>query len=303
MTETIAPSATRIADRLPESVYLHVVDTLRENLPDPPSNDPQHLARQLEAAVAQVGSFCPANAAEANLAARYVAFSAHASDCLHSAHLMVSKGDLDWATKWRAQANATARQASGQLNLLLRLQKERRLLEKDGQALNRAAWAEHCAIGMMTDALAASDSPSPCGIEPRSGSMAGGEGQRAATSENDSPSPCGRGPGGGGQQAATPRDQTPSHPPMPIAEPPAPDPRPLTEAQSYAILYPDRAALIRRLGHVPDDVTFDPPDDDLVQALLTAQDPVLTALDDRFAQRESRPLRAGDQAANRIHGA
>jgi len=255
---TIAPNPTNIADRLPDSVYLHIVDTLRANLPDPPCNDPEHLARQLEAAIAEVGAYAPANAAEANLAARYVAFSAHADDCLRLARLKASQGDLDWAAKCRAQANSTARQASGQLNLLLRLQKERGKLENDGHALNRAAWAEHIAIGRMTDAL------------------------------NDSPSPCGRGSGGGSPQAATPYDQTPSHHPAPIAEPPAlePEPPPLTEAQSYAVLYPERAALIRRLGYVPDDVTFDPPDDDLVQALLTAQDPILTMLDDRFAHRE-----------------
>jgi hypothetical protein len=53
---------------------------------------------------------------------------------------------------------------------------------------------------------------------------------------------------------------------------------------------------------VPDDVTFDPPDDDLVQALLTAQDPVLTMLDERLAHREGPPLRAGDRAAKWIDG-
>jgi len=295
---TIAPNPTNIADRLPDSVYLHIVDTLRANLPDPPCNDPEHLARQLEAAIAEVGAYAPANAAEANLAARYVAFSAHADDCLRLARLKASQGDLDWAAKCRAQANSTARQASGQLNLLLRLQKERGKLENDGHALNRAAWAEHIAIGRMTDAL--NDSPSPCGRG------SGGGSPQAATPydqtpshhpapiaeppalEPDSPSPCGRGSGGGGPQAATPYDQTPSHHPAPVAEPPAlePEPPPLTEAQSYAVLYPERAALIRRLGYVPDDVTFDPPDDDLVQALLTAQDPILTMLDDRFAHRE-----------------
>jgi hypothetical protein len=285
---TIAPNATNLADRLPESVYLQIVDTLRELLPDPTSNDPEHRAQQLEAAIAEVGSYSPVNAAEANLAARYIAFSAHADDCLRLACLKASKGDLDWVAKCRAQANATARQASGQLNLLLRMQKERRKLEKDGHALNRAAWAEHCAIGMMTDALAGrptpeNNSPSPCGrIEPRSGSM-----------------------GAGDLQPATQCDQTPPPAPAPTAEPPTPapqpEPPPLSEAVSYAVLYPDRAALIRRLGYVPHDVDFDPPDDDLVQALLAAQDPFLTKLDERFAQWEP-PLRAGDPTTKWTNG-
>jgi hypothetical protein len=203
MTQTSAPNPTRIADRLPDSVYLHVVETLRGNLPDPPSKDPEHRARQLEAAIAEVGSFAPANAAEANLAARYVAFSAHADDCLRLARVKASQGELDWAVKCRNQANATARQASGQLN--------------------RAAWAEHCAIGTMTDALAGQPTP-----------------------ENNSPSLCGTEPGED-RQAATPCDQTPSHHTVPTVEPPTPElePEPLSEALSYAVLYPERAALIR----------------------------------------------------------
>jgi hypothetical protein len=45
-----------------------------------------------------------------------------------------------------------ARQATGQFNMLMRLQKERQKLEKDPHS--RAAWAEHCATGLMADALA-----------------------------------------------------------------------------------------------------------------------------------------------------
>jgi hypothetical protein len=272
MTETTVPA--NIADRLPESVYLHIVDTLRATLPEPPSNDPEHLAYQLESAIAEVGSFSPANAAEAKLAARYVAFSAYAEHCLHLARQMESKGQLEWVVKCLAQGNATARQAAGQLSLLLRLQRERRKLENDAQALNRAAWAEHIAIGRMTDALTTwqNNSPSLCGIEPQSGSMPRG-GSMAGVED---------------QQAPTPSDQSPSHPTTPTAEPPAPESEPdesppLTDAIYYAVLYPERAALIRRIGRVPDDVTFEPPDDNLVQELLTTRDPVVTSIDERFA--------------------
>jgi hypothetical protein len=282
MSETIAPTPTNLADRLPDSVYLHIVDTLRTTLPEPPSNDPEHLAHQLESAIAEVGSFAPVNAAEAKLAARYVAFSAYADHCLHLARQMESKGQAEWVVKCLAQANATARQAAGQLSLLLRLQKERRKLENDAHAINRAAWAEHIAIGRMTDALTAhpNNSPSPCGrIEPRSGSMPQSESMPRSGSM------------GGGvedQQAPTPYDQGPSHPTIPTAQPPVPESEPdesapLSDAIYYAVMYPERAALIRRLGRVPDDVTFEPPDDDLVQELLTTQDPVVTFIDERFA--------------------
>ncbi|MBV9757296.1 MAG: hypothetical protein JO047_09600, partial [Alphaproteobacteria bacterium] len=57
------------------------------------------------------------------------------------------------------------------------------------------------------------------------------------------------------------------------------DPDPLAEAERYAAIYPERAALIRRLGRVPADATFGPPDDDLVQALVTANTAPLAALD------------------------
>jgi hypothetical protein len=253
MTETTA--STNVADRLPDSVYLHILDTLRTTLPEPPSNDPE----QLESAIAEVGSFSPANAAEARLAARYVAFSAYADHCLHLARQMESKGQLEWVTKCLAQANATSRQASGQLSLLLRLQKERCKLENGAHALNRAAWAEHIAIARMTDALGGRPAPEPI-------------------TEPLPPPP-----------APEPTPEPPA--PMATAQPPVPEHEPdesppLSDAVYYAVMYPERAALIRRLGRVPDDVTFDPPDDDLVQELLATQDPVVTLLDERFAHNQ-----------------
>ena len=72
--------------------------------------------------------------------------------------------------------------------------------------------------------------------------------------------------------------------PEPIP-PPAdePDPDPLAEAEHYAAIYPERAVLIRRLGRVPTDATFGPPDDALVQALVTANTAPLAALDRAYS--------------------
>jgi hypothetical protein len=65
---------------------------------------------------------------------------------------------------------------------------------------------------------------------------------------------------------------------------PAPDPPSgVAEAEQYAALYPERAALIRRLRRVPANPSFGPPDDDLVQALITARTPALAALDREYA--------------------
>jgi hypothetical protein len=53
-------------------------------------------------------------------------------------------------------------------------------------------------------------------------------------------------------------------------------------AEEYAALYPERAALIRAAGRVPNHAMFDPPDDDLVQALITARTPTPAALGPGF---------------------
>ena len=53
----------------------------------------------------------------------------------------------------------------------------------------------------------------------------------------------------------------------------------VAEAELYAAMYPRRAALIRRAGRVPDNVSFGPPDDYLVPVLVHGQTPALRALD------------------------
>jgi hypothetical protein len=51
------------------------------------------------------------------------------------------------------------------------------------------------------------------------------------------------------------------------------------EADYYAIVYPDRARLIRKYGGLPPDCTFGPPDDDLLHAIVTGTSPALLTLD------------------------
>ena len=64
-------------------------------------------------------------------------------------------------------------------------------------------------------------------------------------------------------------------PPEPEAEP-EPD---APDVALYEAIYPDRAALIRRLGGVPADVTFGPPDEDMVRALVATRTPTRNAVD------------------------
>jgi hypothetical protein len=71
----------------------------------------------------------------------------------------------------------------------------------------------------------------------------------------------------------------PPPPPVPAAVEDVPSADPIAEAEHYAVVYPQRAALIRRLGRVPDNVSFGPPEDYLVRALVTGRTAVLLALD------------------------
>jgi hypothetical protein len=67
---------------------------------------------------------------------------------------------------------------------------------------------------------------------------------------------------------------------------PKPDPAPepdrfsrMTEAEQYAVIYPDRAARIRAAGGLPADATFGPPEPRLVRAIVDGTSPILLALD------------------------
>jgi hypothetical protein len=66
----------------------------------------------------------------------------------------------------------------------------------------------------------------------------------------------------------------------PEREPAPPEPEPdAPDVALYEAIYPDRAALIRRHGGVPADVTFGPPDEAMVRALLATRSPTPNTLD------------------------
>ena len=85
---------------------------------------------------------------------------------------------------------------------------------------------------------------------------------------------------------ALPGGRPASMPPPPPPEP-TPEPRrttepvidPIAAAEEYAQIYPERAALIRRAGRVPDNVSFGPPEAWLARALVTGRTPAMLALD------------------------
>src|SRR5215472_11631610 len=74
-------------------------------------------------------------------------------------------------------------------------------------------------------------------------------------------------------------------PPCPPGAAPEPQPAPMpryedmTEAEQYAVIYPDRAAAIRRHGGMPPGAKYPPPDDAVFREIITGNSPVFLALD------------------------
>jgi hypothetical protein len=84
MFATVAPD--HLHDPLPADAYYQLVRTLCLTLPPPPGvkPGPDDLARRDHAAIARIAALAPANAAEADLAAQFVAASEQWKDCLRS---------------------------------------------------------------------------------------------------------------------------------------------------------------------------------------------------------------------------
>jgi hypothetical protein len=220
---------------LPRDAYYTAIHTLRGSLPAPVTDTPDGLVRRDNAAIAKVAALLPANAAEAELAAQYVAACAQAMECLREARDPAMT--LGFVVQCRTHAASMMRQSQGALRMLLRLQAVRQQREADAAAAERAAWTEHCAAAQMAQSLAcASD---------------------AAVDLPPAP------------PAAAPGPETPAEP--------VPDPA--AEAEQYALIYPRRAALIRRLGRLPDNPSFGPAEDYLVRAVVTGRTPALLAAD------------------------
>jgi hypothetical protein len=79
-------------------------------------------------------------------------------DCLRLGR--VHAADLALVLRCTAQSANMMRQARGARSLLLRVQAARQKREADGAATDKAAWIEHCAVGLMADALGRSP-PAP----------------------------------------------------------------------------------------------------------------------------------------------
>ncbi len=246
MDTNINPEQIDLEYLLPRDAYWHLMYELHKSLPLTANNTPEEESLRDHAAIAQVTCMIPVNAMEATLAAQYVSANAQATECQRLAR--DPKLTIEWVLKCHAQSASCMRQSQGALRLLLRVQAVREKREADSVRLNSANWTEHCAANLMAQVLP--------------------DAQPAAYTE-------------------------PPPPPAPLTqatpEPPADDePKfdPTAAAEEYAMLYPNRAALIRQHGGLPDNITFGPPERRVVRALLATHTPALLALDRECAEAQ-----------------
>ena len=234
-----APQPPDLTLQLPRDIYYQIVHTLRRSLPPPLTASADDRARRDNTAIAEVACLLPANAEEVEIAAQFVAANAQAMVCLRLAQEHAD--DVPRVLQCTAQSARMMREARGARSLLLRVQTARQKREADNVATDKAAWIEHCALGLMAEAL--------------------GRAPVAPTAEPE-PEPA----------------PVPMPAPAPARE--TDDPFALlTEAEQYAVTYPRRAALIRSLGGLPDKCDFGPPAPALVHAIVTGAGPTLRALD------------------------
>jgi len=77
MSTDAAPDHPHLACQLPADAYWQLIRTLRLTLPPPLTDSPEDLTRRDHAVIARIAALAPANAAEADLAAQFVAASEH----------------------------------------------------------------------------------------------------------------------------------------------------------------------------------------------------------------------------------
>jgi hypothetical protein len=149
---------TDLALQLPRDMFHQVIHTCCGSLPAPVTNSPEDRVRRDNAAMARIACMLPANADEANIAAQCVAADAEALECLRQAREYAP--DENRALRFSAQSASMMRQSRAARALLMRVQAQREKREADPGALGKANWIEHCALGLMAEALG-HDAPAP----------------------------------------------------------------------------------------------------------------------------------------------
>jgi hypothetical protein len=136
-------------NQLPADAYHHLIESLRLALP--PADTPDAAHRRDRAAIAQIAALCPANAAEAVMAAQFVLANAQAIALAQ--HAPEPAPDARDAARRSAQSASMMRQARDAMRLLLRMQAARTRRDADPATADQAAWAEHTAARWMLRAV------------------------------------------------------------------------------------------------------------------------------------------------------
>jgi hypothetical protein len=236
--------------QLQRDIYYEAAQTLRGSLPPPIEDTPEGWLRRDRTAIATVASLVPASSAEARLAAHHVAAVAHSDEALRQA--VQQAADRKRVAQLRAQSASMGREARGFLGSLLRLQAVRQKREATDASRDNADWTERSAFGLMTEAM-----------------------------EIMPPAPL---------PAAAPLTAAPSPPPAAELPPsrflPPQDYSEWSEeekrqdrlsarASRYAILNTKNVQIIRKLGRLPDNCDFEPPDPELLHEIIHGNHPNL----------------------------
>ena len=226
--------------QLQRDIHLQVVDLFRTALPGRPDDTPDAIVCRERNAIAEVAAMLPANAHEAALAARSVAAGAHADDAMREVQL--HPGDMKVIHQLRNQAASMMRQSRGLVSLLVRVQTERRKREAKDPAREADAWTEYSVRSLLTEAHESLPPPAPRPARPPA--AAPPERSRYAPPEPD--------PSLSPEEAA----KVERHALL------------RRQASRYAVLHTARVKEIRQLKGLPENCDYEPPEPDLLDAII-----------------------------------
>jgi hypothetical protein len=237
------PPPPDIDHQLELEILREAADTLRHMLPPPIDDTPEARLLRDHVAIAKVAAMDPGNPVEADLAACHVAAIAHYKDCLRQ---VAEQNTVDpkRADQLRAQCASMQRQASGFLGRFERMLAIRKKREDDPVARESADRAEHYRLALLTQALESLPPQPP-------------------------PAPAAPKPAAGSPPVVRWRDYDDWTDEEKRVD------RLHAKASRYAILNPVRVALIRKLGGLPPDCDYEPPDDELLHEIIHGTHPNL----------------------------
>jgi hypothetical protein len=255
MNEQSPPHQPDFDMQLERDIYYVVTQALRTGLPPPIEDTPEGWLRRDRTAIATVASLVPVSSAEARLAAHHVAAMAHSEEALREAVLQAA--DPKRVAQLRGQSASMGREARGFLGSLLRLQAARQKREANDASRESACWSERSTLGLMTQAMEIMPpAPLPAPAPPA----------EALPAARSAPPPAAELP---------PSRYLPPQDYSEWSEEEKRQDRLSARASRYAILNTKDVQLIRKLGRLPDNCDFEPPDPELLHEIIHGNHPNL----------------------------